>query len=79
MVSRWYFNLAVGGGTGLTVLLGFFLGLRGLRLLIGVVVLWFPIVLLCTFLLNRIIPPPLEGYKPRDEPPRGSGPGLSLR
>jgi hypothetical protein len=61
------------GGTVVTILLSFLLGERGFWLLVTIVVLWFPVSLLWTFLLNRVIPPPLEAYKPKDDP------GLSLR
>jgi hypothetical protein len=69
MISRWHLNLAFWGGTVLTILLSFLLGVRGLRLFIAVIVLWFPVSLLCTFLLNRMIPPPLEAYVPKN--PKG--------
>lgn len=64
-ISRWYLNLAGWAAIGVTFIFCLLLGLRGLRLLIAAVVLWFPISLLCTFLLNRAIPPPLEPYVPK--------------
>jgi hypothetical protein len=80
MISGWHLNLAFWGGTALTVLICFLSGLRGLWLLIVTAASWFPISLSFTFLLNRVIPPPLEAYRPEDDLERkDSGSGLSLR
>jgi hypothetical protein len=65
MVSNWYDTLGGGVGTIANWILCYLLGMRGWALLVGGIVLWFPIVMLCVFLLDRIVPPPLEAYKPR--------------
>lgn len=68
-MSRTYGNVLAWGAMGLALIFFFVLGLRGLRLLIATIVTWFPFLLICTFLLNRIMPPRLEPYavkEPKD-------------
>ncbi len=60
---------------GLTLIFFYMLGLRGLRLIVATVVMWFPVLIVSTFLLDHIVPPRLEAYKPKD----GSGSTLFLR
>ena len=63
MISPWHLRLTSVGGTVVTILLCVVLGLRGVRLLVAIVILWFPFSLLWTFLLNALVPPRLEAYR----------------
>ena len=80
MIAPWHLRITSLGGTVLTIFLCFILGIRGVRLLMAIVVLWFPISLIWTLLLNRLIPPRLVECKAKNDPgPRGSGSGLCIR
>lgn len=75
MMSPWHLRLTSLGGTVVTILLCLLLGLQGVRLLVAIVLLWFPLSLLWTFLLNALLPPRLESYVPKIPPKKPNGPG----
>ena len=77
-VKSWYANLGFWGGTALTWVACYLLGLRGTRLIVGGLIFWIPTLLLMTFVLNRIIPPPLTPLEPKDKG-GGAGSGLYIR
>ena len=72
-LSRTYGNLLAWGAMALTAIFFYLLGLRGLRLVIAIIVMWFPCLLVCTFLVDRIMPPKLEPYlkESKDSPYSG--------
>ncbi|HEV3219339.1 MAG TPA: hypothetical protein VGZ48_06180 [Candidatus Acidoferrales bacterium] len=47
------------------VIFFYLLGLRGFRLFVATFVMWFPLLILVTFILNRLIALPLEEYRPK--------------
>ncbi len=51
----------------LTLVLFLLLGVRGWRLALATALFWFPMCVIATFLLNRIIPPPLESFGGKDK------------
>jgi len=63
MISPWHLRLTSLGGTLATLLVCLLLNLRGIRLLVVLVILWFPLSLIWTFLLNAAIPPRLEAFR----------------
>jgi DNA-directed RNA polymerase subunit RPC12/RpoP len=79
-ISRAYGNIITWGAMVLSLVFFSLLGLRGFRLFIAVIVMWFPVLLILTGLFNHIFTPPLESYKPKDDlGPKGSGSNLFLR
>ncbi len=52
---------------GLTVAACYLFGLRGIRLLGVVILLWFPIYVAWDFLFVRIVPPKFERYERREK------------
>lgn len=46
-VSKKYQNFVAWGSMGLTFLILYLLGVRGVRLLVGTILLWFPVLLTC--------------------------------
>src|ERR1700677_4191395 len=75
MFSPWHLRLTSLGGTVVTTLFCLLLGLRGIRLLISIVILWFPLCLLWGVLLNALVPPRLEAYRPKRAPKKPNDPG----
>jgi p-aminobenzoyl-glutamate transporter AbgT len=67
------------GAMGLTLIFFYVLGLRGLRLFLATVVMWFPVLLICIFVLDRLVPPRLVPYRSEDSRPHDSGSSLLLR
>jgi len=70
-VSRTYANAVSWSSLGFTLLFFYLLGLRGVQLLIATVVMWLPMLLICIFIFDKLIPPRLELYY-------GDGSGLGL-
>ena len=61
-LARWYQHVGGWGALVLSLMLFFLLGLRGWQLFVAAILMWLPVATLCTFLLNRMFPPPLERY-----------------
>jgi hypothetical protein len=64
--SRLYGNLVAWGSMGLTLTILALLGLRGLRLFVATVVMWFPLLLLCVIVFDRLLPPRLVPFQPEE-------------
>jgi hypothetical protein len=62
--SRRYLNFAFCSAIGLTVLICFLLGFRGVWLLVAALLLWFPVDFVWMFLYVRLFPPKFEPYSP---------------
>jgi hypothetical protein len=77
--SRTYGNIVGWGTTALTLVFFYLLGIRGPHLLVATVVMWFPVLLISTFVLDRLLPPRLEPYVPRRSRSSGRDSGLSIR
>jgi len=61
-LARWYSHIGGWGSLLVSLSLFFLLGLRGWQLLVATILMWLPVATLCTMLLNRIFPPPLERF-----------------
>jgi hypothetical protein len=61
--SRSHFSILM--ITGITIVLSWCLGLRGIGLAVLSVALWFPMTCLWVLIYSRLIPPKLEAYEPR--------------
>jgi hypothetical protein len=79
-ISRTYGNIVFWGAGGLTLLFFLALGLRGIQLFVATLVMFVPILLILTFLPNRIMPLPLEAYQPKTvtEPAKHADSGTHL-
>lgn len=64
MVPRWFQSLAFYCAVGLAIIFSFLLGLRDFWLLVGTVLLTYPVLFAWLTLLNRIVPAPLTDYLP---------------
>jgi hypothetical protein len=71
--SRKYSNVVFWIALALTAVFFYALGLRGLRLFVATIVLFFPILHLCLFFVNRFLPLPLEAYELKSWEGRKSG------
>src|SRR5579864_2244531 len=75
-IPIWYQNLVFWGAPCLTFVLCYVFGLRGLRLFVSAIVVSFPAIPLCIFMLDRIWVPSLVVYRPNDSSPKDSGSNL---
>jgi hypothetical protein len=66
MVPFWFKSLAFYCAVGLAFIFSFLLGLRDFWLLVGTVLLTFPVLLAWLTFLNRIVPAPLTDYLPNE-------------
>ena len=64
-LSGWYLKLETWSGIGLTLILCYLLGFRGLHFLGAFILLAIPVGLIWTFTFLRVIPPRFETYVPK--------------